>query len=90
MVVRVGTSGVTVGTVKTGGSRTQVAKIVVGTPIRQVSADAALRVNLFNGGVSGIDATGVQNGWVLVYNEDVGKFIAMGEINIADVNGGQY
>lgn len=90
MVVRVGTSGVTVGSVKTGGSRTQVAKIVIGTPIRQVSPDQAVQVNLFSGGVNGIDTTGVEDGWVLVYDAGEGKFRAVEEIDNTDVNGGQY
>lgn len=85
MVVRVGVSGTTVGSVKVGGSRTQVAKIVVGTPIKKVSAGAFTISNL-----GGVDATGAVQGSVLVYDETVGKFIAVTEIDETDVNGGQY
>lgn len=85
MAVKVGVSGVTVGSVKVGGSKTQVKKIVIGTPVKRVSNGGFTITNL-----GGVDATGAVTGSVLVYDEDVGKFVAQQEIDNTDVNGGQY
>lgn len=85
MVVRVGVSGTSVGSVKVGGSRTQIAKIVVGTPIKRVSSGAFTIERL-----GGVDTTGAVEGAVLVYDASLGKFVAKKELDETDFNGGQY
>ena len=85
MAVKVGVSGVTVGSVKVGGSTTQVKKIVVGTPVRRVSTGGFEITNL-----GGVDTTGAVRGSVLVYDETVDKFVARLDLTDTNFNGGQY
>ena len=84
MSVRVGIQNTSVGSV-IAGSSTQVAKIVVGTPIRKVSAGAFIISNL-----GGVDTTDAVDGAVLVYGDAQGKFVAKKELDETNFNGGQY
>jgi hypothetical protein len=85
MAIQVGLSGTTVKKVATAGSTTQVKKVVVGTPVRRVTA-GAFHVN----NIGGIDITGVTNGSVLVYNEATTKFEAKLDLEEQNINGGSY
>lgn len=89
MAVKVGVSGVSVGTVKAAGSLTQVAKIVIGTPVRRVS-QSTQAVSALNGGISDFDLTGITDGSVLVYDAASQKFIVKKTINNTNITGGQY
>ena len=71
MAVQVGLSGTTIKTVAAAGSTTQVKKVIVGTPVRRVSAGA---FNINN--LGGVDITGAVNGSVLVYNGTSANFEA--------------
>tara|TARA_R110000737_G_scaffold176642_2_gene201624 strand:- start:2842 stop:3099 length:258 start_codon:yes stop_codon:yes gene_type:complete len=85
MAIHVGLSGTTVKTVAAAGSTTQVKKVVVGTPVRRVTA-GAFHVN----NIGGIDITGVVNGSVLVYNESTTNFEAKLDLEEQNINGGSY
>ena len=84
MASKVGFSGV-VGSVRISGSTTQIKKIVVGTPIRRVASGSFNVSNL-----GGVDTTGAVTGSVLVYDEEVGKFVAKLDLTDTNFNGGQY
>ena len=71
--------------VAVAGTTTRVKKIVVGTPVRRVTAGA-----FSIGSLGGVDTTGAVNGSVLVYNEASGKFEAEQELENTNFNGGQY
>jgi|TARA_R110001599_G_scaffold315191_1_gene523807 hypothetical protein len=85
MAIHVGLSGTTVKTVAAAGSTTQVKKVVVGTPVRRVTAGAFHVTN-----IGGIDITGVVNGSVLVYNESTTNFEAKLDLEEQNINGGSY
>jgi hypothetical protein len=71
--------------VAVAGTTTKVKKIVVGTPVRRVTAGA-----FSIGSLGGVDTTGAINGSVLLYNESSGKFEAEQELENTNFNGGQY
>ena len=85
MAIHVGLSGTTVKTVAAAGSTTQVKKVVVGTPVRRVTAGAFHVTN-----IGGIDITGVVNGSVLVYNESTTNFEAKLDLEEQNIDGGSY
>tara|TARA_B110000902_G_scaffold103118_1_gene121910 strand:- start:7937 stop:8194 length:258 start_codon:yes stop_codon:yes gene_type:complete len=85
MSIQVGVSGVRVAKIKLGSSGVQVAKVVVGTPVKRVTSGA------FNvSSLGGVDTTGAVTGSVLVYDEEVGKFVAKLDLTDTNLNGGQY
>jgi len=67
------------------GSKTQVRKIVIGTPVKKVTAGAFSISNL-----GGVDISGAEHGAVLVYDENLGKFIADKTLEDTNITGGQY
>ena len=71
--------------IKVGVSGTRVAKVVVGTPVKSVTSGAFSVSNL-----GGVDTTGAVTGSVLVYDEEVGKFVAKLDLTDTNFNGGQY
>lgn len=85
MAIQVGLSGTTVKTVAAAGSTTQVKKVIVGTPVRRVSAGS---FNINN--LGGVDITGAVNGSVLVYNGTSTKFEATLNLQEQNINGGSY
>lgn len=87
MAINVGVSGVTAKAVVVVGSRTIVKKVSVGTPVKRVQASAG-SVLLQN--IIGIDATNKENGSVLVYNSTSGNFEATRNLELQNINGGQY
>lgn len=67
------------------GKNTKVKRVTLGKPIRRVYAD--------NGNLSGlndIDAAGVEDGDVLVWQEESEKWVAQKLIDKQEINGGQY
>lgn len=71
--------------IKVGVSGTRVAKVVVGTPVKRVTSGAFSVSNL-----GGVDTAGAVTGSVLVYDEEVGKFVARLDLTDTNFNGGQY
>lgn len=69
------------------GNVTRVKKIVVGKPVRRVTAGAFAITNL-----GGVDLTGVTDGSVLVYNGTLSKFEAKVELvnTNTNINGGNF
>lgn len=67
-------------------STTQVKKVVVGKPVRRVSAGQFLLSNLGD-----VSATGATTGDMLVYQSSTGKWTAQKEIEDGqNINGGSY
>ena len=85
MAIQVGLSGTTIKTVAAAGSTTQVKKVVVGTPVRRVTAGS---FNINN--LGGVDITGAVNGSVLVYNGTSANFEATLDLVEQNINGGSY
>lgn len=67
------------------GSKTQVRKIIIGTPVKKVTSGAFSISNL-----GGVDVSGAVTGAVLVYDENLGKFIADKTLEDTNITGGQY
>lgn len=67
------------------GSKTQVRKVVIGTPVKKVTSGAFSISNL-----GGVDVSGAENGAVIVYDADQGKFIADKTLEDTNITGGQY
>jgi len=67
------------------GSKTQVRKVVIGTPVKKVTSGAFSISNL-----GGVDVSGAENGAVIVYDESQGKFIADKTLEDTNITGGQY
>lgn len=72
-------------TVVTSGATTEVKRVVVGTPVRRVTAGAFSIDNL-----GGVDTTGKTNGGLLVYNSTSGNFEVTIDLEEQNINGGQY
>ena len=72
--------------VVTSGTTTQVKKVVVGKPVRRVTAGQFLLSNLGD-----VSATGATTGDMLVYQSSTGKWTAQKEIEDGqNINGGSY
>ena len=86
MAIKVGTGNTTqVKTVRGIGQTTQVKKVVVGRPVRNVSSGSTNINNLL-----GVDTSGRVDGAILQYDAASGKFIANAELTKQDINGGNY
>jgi hypothetical protein len=86
MALRVATGRTTkVKTVRGVGQTTQVKKVVVGRPVRNVSSGTTSINNLL-----GVDTSAKQDGSVLVYNTSSGNFEATIELKKQDIDGGGF
>ncbi|MDC0889108.1 hypothetical protein OAS42_00520 [bacterium] len=65
--------------------RTKVKRVIVGKPIRRITAGG----NSISA-LGGVVTTGAVNGSVLIYNGTTGNWEAQLELNQQEVNGGQY
>jgi len=72
-------------TVRSLGQTTQVKKIVVGRPVRNVSSGTVTIDSLL-----GVDTSGKVDGSVLVYNASTLNFEATVYLEKQDINGGNY
>jgi hypothetical protein len=72
-------------TVRSLGQTTQVKKIVVGRPVRNVGSGAVTIDTLY-----GVDTSGKVDGSVLVYNASTLNFEATVYLEKQDINGGNY
>lgn len=89
MAIRVGVTGgsTRVVGITASGQRTHVKRVVVGTPVRRVSA-AANRNEISE--LIDVDVTGKQTGSLLIYNESSGKWEASIDLEQQNINGGSY
>lgn len=76
MVIRVGV---------TGGARTQVKKVIVGTPVRRVN-QARGYLNQLND----VDVTNLKNGSLLIYSNVSSKWEASTLLEEQEINGGSF
>jgi len=69
------------------GQTTQVKKVVIGRPVRNVTAGAFSITNL-----GGVDLTGVTDGSLLVYNGTTSKFESKVDVDNTNtnINGGNF
>ena len=86
MAIKVGTGNTTqVKIVRGVGQTTQVKKVVVGRPVRNVSSGSTSINNLL-----GVDTSGRVDGAILQFDAATGKFIANAELTKQDINGVSY
>lgn len=86
MAIKVGTGNTTqVKIVRGVGQTTQVKKVVVGRPVRNVSSGSTSINNLL-----GVDTSGRVDGAILQFDAATGKFVANSELTKQDINGGSY
>lgn len=86
MAIKVGTGNTTqVKIVRGVGQTTQVKKVVVGRPVRNVSSGSTNINNLL-----GVDTSGRVDGAILQFDAATGKFVANSELTKQDINGGSY
>lgn len=69
----------------TVGNNTKVKKVVVGTPVRRVTAGAFVIDE-----VGGVDTTGATDGSMLIYNSTTGLWTASLDLEKQNINGGSY
>ena len=86
MAIRVGTGQTTqIKTIRGVGSTTQVKKVVVGRPVRNIASGTTSIFSLL-----GVDASNRVDGALLVYESASGNFVANRELTKQDINGGTY
>lgn len=85
MAIRVGVSGTTIKSVAVAGSTTQVKRVVVGTPVKRVSAVGNTIETL-----NDVDISQRTNGSILIYNTTTGKWTASTDLEEQNINGGSY
>lgn len=86
MAIKVSTGQTTkVKTVRGVGQTTQVKKVVVGRPVKNVSSGTTSINNLL-----GVDTSGKIDGSVLVYSTASGNFEATIELKKQDIDGGGF
>ncbi len=86
MAIRVGTGQTTqIKTIRGVGSTTQVKKVVVGRPVRNIASGTTSIFSLL-----GVDASSRVDGALLVFEEASGNFVANRELTKQDINGGTY
>jgi hypothetical protein len=86
MAIKVGTGQTTqIKTIRGVGRTTQIKKVVVGRPVRNVSSGTTSIDSLL-----GVDTSAKVDGSVLVYDGTVGKFVATKKLEKQDINGGNY
>lgn len=66
-------------------NQTIVKSIVVGTPVRRVTAGAFIIDD-----VGGVDTTGATNGSLLIYDSTTGLWTASLDLENQNINGGSY
>ena len=72
--------------VVTSGTTTQVKKVIVGKPVRRVSAGQFLVSNLGD-----VDVSNLENGSLLIYNTTSSKWVAKKDVDEGqNINGGSY
>lgn len=71
--------------IKQIGRKTTVKKVVVGTPIKAVTA-GGFSIN----NIAGVDTSNAEEGAVLVYDAALAKFVARKNLADTNINGGQY
>ena len=67
------------------GNKTQVKRVTLGRPITRVTADNG---NLNN--LNDVSASGAEEGDVLVWHDDIQKWVAQKLLEKQIINGGQY
>ncbi len=85
MAVTVGLIGTKVKTLKVAGQTTQVKKIVVGTPVRRVNQAGSTLAGLMD-----VDFTDLNDGSVMVFDNNTGKWKSTLILDKQDITGGQY
>ena len=83
MVIKVGT-GITTKQVAITGSNTQVKKVIVGTPVRNVTASTSI-VSL-----SDVNITNVSDNQILLYDSDLGEWVNSSSLSPTGVTSGTY
>ena len=66
-------------------STTQVKKVIVGKPVRRIQQ---ARINISE--IEGIDLSNLQDGSVLVYNDNTTNFESTVNLEKQNINGGNY
>lgn len=69
----------------TTGGTTKVKRVTLGRPVSRVNADNGNLINL-----NDVDAEAAEDGDVLVWQEDQGKWVAQRLLDKQFINGGQY
>lgn len=69
----------------TVGNNTKIKRVIVGTPVRRVTAGAFVIDD-----VGGVDTTGATDGSILIYNSTTGLWTASLDLENQNINGGSY
>lgn len=69
----------------TVGNSTKIKKVIVGTPVRRVTAGAFVMDEL-----GGVSTAGKTDGSILIYNSTTGLWTASLDLNDQNINGGSY